>query len=89
MEERTVTASTVNFRAEPSTKAQLLDRIPQGTVLETEQVDAAWVRTLWQGKTGYVMAQYLTPGQADTVALPRTLLESLREALNQALGAEA
>ena len=71
------------------TKAQLLDRIPQGTVLETEQVDAAWVRTLWQGKTGYVMAQYLTPGQEDTVALPRTLLESLREALNQALGAEA
>ena len=89
MEERTVTASTVIFRAEPSTKAQLLDRIPQGTVLETEQVDAAWVRTLWQGKTGYVMAQYLTPGQEDTVALPRTLLESLREALNQALGAEA
>ena len=47
------------------------------------------MRTQWQGKTGYVMAQYLTPGQEDTVALPRTLLESLREALNQALGAEA
>lgn len=89
VEERTVTASTVNFRAEPSTSASLLDRIPQGTVLETEQVNEAWVRTMWQGKTGYVMAQYLSGKAEETVALPRALLESLRDALEQALGVGA
>ena len=88
VEQRTVQASTVNFRAEPSTRAALLDRIPQGTALEVEAVDEAWVRTVWQGRTGYVMAEFLSPGmgaEADTVKIPRALAESLRAALEQAL----
>lgn len=83
---RQVQAESVNLRAEPSKKAALLGRIPQGTSLEVEAADKDWVRVVWQGKEGYVMAQYLT--EAGSVKLSRTLAQALYEALGAALKEE-
>lgn len=80
------TGESVNLRAEPSKKAALLGRIPQGTSLEAEAADKDWVRVVWQGKEGYVMAQYLT--ESGSVKLSRTLAQALYEALGAALKEE-
>ena len=44
------------------------------------------MRVAWQGKEGYVMAQYLT--EAESVKLSRTLAQALYEALDEALKEE-
>lgn len=62
----TVTAEGgVNLRTKPSTSSALLERIPQGTVLEAEPTDATWAKTTYKAKKGYVMQKYLTADSTD------------------------
>lgn len=58
----TVTApsgSTVNMRAQPSTKAALVERVPVGSTVEVLDNSGAWCKVRWSGKSGYMMTEFL------------------------------
>lgn len=88
---------TVNLRARPSTSAQLVDRVPVGTVVQVAETarndkNERWSRVTANGKTGYMMAEFLNgKGFAGTeqitVTLPRETALALLEALKTALNA--
>lgn len=59
-----VTADSVNVRAEPSTEAEVLDRLGNGeAALLVAAVDSEWGRIVIQGDgvEGYVALRYLSP----------------------------
>lgn len=50
----------LNMRAEPDTRAKLLDRVPnKATVTYDGKVDDAWSKITYRGRTGYVQTIYL------------------------------
>lgn len=56
---------TVNYRTRPDREAQLIDRIPVGSVVELVEDLGEWCRIQWGGKSGYMMSNYLEyDGQA-------------------------
>lgn len=55
----TANKGTLNMRAEPSSNAKVLARIPYGTELEVKQTTSEWSQTIYDGKTGYVMNKFL------------------------------
>ena len=59
--------SPINFRAAKSTKAALIDTIPQGDTVEILESDGTWKKIRWHGKVGYVMSKFLV---ADDSAIP-------------------
>ena len=56
----TVTAKgNLNLRANPSTDAKVLLAIPYRTVVTVEEWAGSWAKVTYQGKTGWVSAEYL------------------------------
>lgn len=87
--QRTVTGGSLNMRSRPSTSADRIARIPEGTVVDvTEELDDGWVRISYDGRDGYVMAKYLSDGQTDAaqVIVDRARLEKLYDELGDILG---
>lgn len=67
----------VNLRQAPSIKSTVIARVPVGTkVLVLDDADPEWRKVEANGKTGYMMAEYLRPEDADggTVPVPVALL---------------
>lgn len=52
------TTTQVRLRKEPNTNCATLDRINGGTVLEVEETLDGWYKVTYNGKTGYVSADY-------------------------------
>ena len=77
---------TVNLRKAPDKKSAVIARVPVGTrVRVLAWADAAWRRVEANGKTGYMMAEYLRPieGDGETVTVPRETLETWAVALEE------
>lgn len=56
---------TVNLRAQPSTKATVMARVPIGMTVDVlEETSAEWWRVRYAGNTGYMMACFLQPEDA-------------------------
>lgn len=60
--------STLNLRAEPSTTAAVIQKLPDGAVVEADEKwqdgDDRWVKVVYDGEQeGYVKASYLQPLQ--------------------------
>ena len=52
--------STVNFRKSPSTGAALIQKIKQGEVVSvTGEASSEWYNVTYNGKSGYIMKQFL------------------------------
>ena len=69
----------VNLRKSPSTKSAVIDTVKVGTrVLVLSIVDPEWSKVEANGKTGYMMSQYLRPANDDveTVTVPKAMLEA-------------
>ncbi|MBQ9264407.1 MAG: SH3 domain-containing protein, partial [Clostridia bacterium] len=70
----TTTGGSLNFRAKASTASNVvvLAYIPNGTRIEVTSVGSTWCQAVYNGKTGYVMTQYLTfdHPQATATAIP-------------------
>lgn len=91
------TGKTVNLRARPNTSAQLVARVPVGTVVQVAETarndkDERWSRVTADGKTGYMLADFLRgKGFADadqvTITLPKAAAQALLEALQKTLDA--
>lgn len=74
----------VNLRKSPSTKSAVITTVPVGTyVLVLSIVDPEWRKVEANGKTGYMMAEYLRPANDDveTVTVPKAMLEVWAETL--------
>ncbi len=55
----------LNFRQGPSTNYKLCARnpkVPEGAVVEVLEARGEWTRIIYNGETGWVLGQYLTPG---------------------------
>lgn len=52
------TTTQVRLREEPNTNCATLDRIDGGTVLLVEETLEGWYKVTYNGKTGYVSADY-------------------------------
>lgn len=56
----------VNLRAKPKASAALIDRVPVGAEVTVRSSDGEWAQVSYNGRTGYMMAQFLTiTGAAD------------------------
>ena len=59
----TVSASTLNVRSGPGSSHAKIGSLSSGAQVEIlEQLDG-WCRIEWNGKTGYISSQYVTPSQ--------------------------
>ncbi len=82
-----VTAKKVNLRSEPGTDADILDKLPKGTVLHPEWSEDEWVQVTYKGQTGFVSAEYLKAADSYTVEDPyHTSGEEVVEFAAQYLG---
>lgn len=88
--------SGVNLRAKPSTKAKLVDQLPEGAVVTIISQDDSWAYVQYGMKSGYVMRQYLqidinpdgggsvSPGRI-SLSLDMQTATALQTALNDAI----
>jgi len=77
----TANKGTVNMRAEPKKTGKVLAQIPYKTSLEAEYVDDTWSKVTYNGKTGYVMTEFLSNGKAITKADLQQIYNSLKASL--------
>ena len=90
--------TAVNLREEPSTSAAILAEVPKGSAVQAtgERVDD-FMRVEYDGKTGYIHAQYLTKGTPTdiwmavvncntSVSLRETASKSAKKLADVALG---
>ena len=75
----------VNLRAEKSKSSRRIDTIPEGAEVDVLESDGEWKKIIYNGKTGYVMSEFLTTnGDNVTLTLGRSHAEALYAALGQA-----
>lgn len=89
--------TTVNMRASKSMSAKLIDRIPIGDQVEVVEKGEQWSLCRWEGKSGYIMTEYLlfgeySPGEEDPTPEPdkitinRVELEKAYDIIGNLLG---
>lgn len=57
-----VTGTRVALRAGPSTQAEVLTRIGTGSIVEIEDLPSGWEYVSYQGKTGFMMKEFIKEG---------------------------
>lgn len=62
----TANKGTLNLRQSTSTSSAVLAQIPNGTKLEAEKVNEAWVKITYKDKTGFAMLKYLSEGSTNS-----------------------
>lgn len=77
----TANKGTVNLREEPRRVAHILAQIPYKTSLEAEYVDSEWSRVTYNGKTGYVLTEFLSSGKSITKSDLQQIYNSLKDTL--------
>ena len=61
---RTITAGSLNMRAEPNKFASLIASLPRGTVVAVSQTSGSWAYvTAPDGSTGWLSQNFLSPAQ--------------------------
>ena len=66
----TTAQGSLNLRAQANASARILATIPQYTVIPVLGQSGTWSQVSYQGKTGFVMSQFLTFLQGDATAAP-------------------
>ncbi len=54
------TTDLLNFRKEPNTDCEILDKIPMGTILNISEIRNGWGKTTYNEKNGYVSMDYVS-----------------------------
>lgn len=67
-----VQGGRLNLRETASLTAKVLGQYPTGTLVEILEEGSEWHKVLVNGKTGYMMAKYLTTAAKETEATVRT-----------------
>lgn len=78
----------LNMRTGPDTKASRIMQLPVGTTVSVTEEDGEWCQISYAGKTGYVMAKYLTKDTSTgaMVMVDRAVLESIYDEIGDLLG---
>ena len=79
----------LNLRTQPSTSADRLTQIPNGSVITVTDELNGWCRTRWDGCDGWVMGQYLErieEDDPDSVQVPREELRKIYDSIGDWLG---
>ena len=81
-------SGSINLRSGPSKAAGRIDRVPSGSTIHVLEEGTDWHRVRYEGKEGYMMAQYIhrqTDESADTVSiiLPKEAARALKAALEK------
>jgi uncharacterized protein YgiM (DUF1202 family)/translation initiation factor IF-1 len=68
VEDRTVTATTLNIRSQPSTESSIIGTYKKGNIVKVAFIEDGWAGILIKGRLCFVSADYLTkaPAQAGT-----------------------
>ena len=68
VEDRTVTATTLNVRSQPTTESSIIGTYKKGDVVKVAFIEDGWAGILIKGRVCFVSADYLTkaPAQAGT-----------------------
>ena len=61
---------TVNIRSGPGTKYHVVTRVKSGTQVEAEEANDGWCEVTYQGKKGYVKADFVTSKAPAATAKP-------------------
>lgn len=67
-----VQGGALNLRESASLTAKVLGQYPTGTLVEIVESGSEWHKVIVNGKTGYMMAKYLSTNTASTTATVRT-----------------
>lgn len=81
-------SGAINLRSGPSKAAGRIDRVPSGSTIHVLEEGTDWHRVRYEGKEGYMMAQYIqrqTDVSTDTVSiiLPKDAARALKDALEK------
>lgn len=52
-------SGSLNIRKKADGESDVVGRVPNGAVVETEEITSLWSRIVYRGKTGYVKTEYL------------------------------
>ncbi|MCR5636471.1 MAG: SH3 domain-containing protein [Clostridiales bacterium] len=55
----------INLHKEKSIFSDIIERIPNGTILYVQEVSGAWAKVTYNGKTGWILKPFLTNGNND------------------------
>ena len=88
------TAYPIKMRAAASDKADVIDKIPQGSEAVLLSTGGVFSQIAWGGQSGYVMTKFITradgagvdPAEADTIPVPRAEAEKVYDILGNWLG---
>ncbi|MCM3768632.1 SH3 domain-containing protein [Neobacillus niacini] len=64
IEDRTVTATTLNIRSQPSVKSSIIGTYKKGEVVKVSYVEDGWAAILIKGRVCFVSAAYLSEKQS-------------------------
>lgn len=83
-----VVGGGLNLRKGPSTDADKIEQIPNGSIVTVVDELVGWSKVEHGSKQGYVMSEYLVPvtDQDDTVPVPRKQLQAWYDAVGDLLG---
>lgn len=78
----------LNMRTGPDAKASRIMQLPVGTVVAVNEEDGDWSQVSYAGKTGYVMAKYLSKDTSvgAMIAVDRSVLEAIYDEIGDLLG---
>jgi len=78
---QTSNKGSVNLREKPDKSSKALAQIPYNTKLEVEYVDSKWSKAVYNGKTGYVMTEFLTSNKSFSKSDLQAIYDSLKSTL--------
>lgn len=80
----------INLRSRPSTSANLIDQIPQGSTAGLIEYQSEWCHVLYKNVAGYVMTKFVTRSDSDpvgeVVSVSRAELERIYDEIGNLLG---
>ena len=80
------TGNTVNMRRSPSTKADIIKRVPVGTMVNVISDEGKWCEIEFDGTIGYMVSDYLEYGDhanESNGAISEAELATISDALTQ------
>ena len=79
-------SSSLNLRSGPGTGYSVLTSIPGSATLTLLSLENGWYKTSYNGKTGYVSSEYITPGAQGSAGLGTGVLNTNGSSLNMRSG---
>jgi uncharacterized protein YraI len=70
--------TTVNLRAAPGTGAEIVTKIPGGSLIESKGCEQGWCEVSWQEKTGYAIQTALDLSGHVPVVTPNSAAQAPR-----------